>query len=180
MSVGTMSVRQMHAAVQETALRLLAAWKREDRRSGGTGGGSSAAAAAAGGAGGAGPSRTGAAAAAAAAGASASAGGAPPAPAPQPTPRPEVRVLTTDPSHSERAPSLALLEPGSSARPPRSLLHISLRAPRSGNIASVKLISMENRMNDYGDDHDHPNVDCQFVALQGVVAELPPGTRLLG
>ena len=31
---------------------------------------------------------------------------------------------------------------------------------------------------DAGDTHDHVNVDCQFVALQGWVVELPPGVAL--
>ena len=62
---------------------------------------------------------------------------------------------------------------------PRGLLPLRLVQPRTGNVASVKLIGIENRMEEWGDDHSFPNVDCQFVAFMGCVMELGPGVRLL-
>ena len=68
---------------------------------------------------------------------------------------------------------------GGGARPsPRSLLNLRLVQPRVGNVAGVKLISLENRMVEWGDEHLQPNIDCQFAAFMGCVLELSPGVHL--
>ncbi|GAX86324.1 hypothetical protein CEUSTIGMA_g13736.t1 [Chlamydomonas eustigma] len=67
----------------------------------------------------------------------------------------------------------------SSQHPPRGLLSLKLRRPRTSNMVSVKLIDIEDRMEEWGDDHGHANVDCNFVAFHGCVLELPPMVHLL-
>ena len=95
-----------------------------------------------------------------------------------------VLVLREDPSHTDVAPVLAVPPPGfrdGPARPaPRSLMRMTLAQRRTGNVAAVKLIGIEDRMDEWGDEHSHPNVDCQFVAFMGCVMELPPRVYLQG
>jgi hypothetical protein len=49
----------------------------------------------------------------------------------------------------------------------------------SGNLALVKLVNQENLMEEMQDMHEVPNMDCEYVALEGVVAALPAGLELL-
>ncbi|GAX81046.1 hypothetical protein CEUSTIGMA_g8481.t1 [Chlamydomonas eustigma] len=75
--------------------------------------------------------------------------------------------------------SVASTAAASSQHPPRGLLSLKLRRPRTSNMVSVKLIDIEDRMEEWGDDHGHANVDCNFVAFHGCVLELPPMVHLL-
>ena len=34
-------------------------------------------------------------------------------------------------------------------------------------------------LQEMGDEHDDPNVDCQYVAFRGVAVQLPPGVQLV-
>ncbi len=54
---------------------------------------------------------------------------------------------------------------------------LSFAAPHSGNVCCVKLISSENLMNDWGDDHPEPNIDVNSVQLVGALVALPAGAR---
>jgi hypothetical protein len=49
----------------------------------------------------------------------------------------------------------------------------------SGNLALVKLVSQENLMEEMMDMHDQPNIDCEYVAFEGFVAQVPGQLELL-
>jgi hypothetical protein len=44
--------------------------------------------------------------------------------------------------------------------------------PRSGNVVCVKLLNCEDRMAEYDDPAEEPNIDVQYVALRGVAVQL--------
>ena len=93
-----------------------------------------------------------------------------------------IRVLKMDPLANDVSP--ILMQPD--AQGPsfllasKNLISMQLLRPRAGNIASVKLISCEDRMREFADEHEHQNVDVQFVAFHGMTIELPPGCHLQG
>jgi hypothetical protein len=79
-------------------------------------------------------------------------------------------------------PSVHEAQHSSSAAAPHMLLRMPLsRGPRSGNVALLKLISCEDKMAEFEDPSDAPNIDVQYVALRGVAVSLDPasGLRLL-
>jgi hypothetical protein len=53
-----------------------------------------------------------------------------------------------------------------------------LCGPRSGNVAVVKLINCEDKMAEYEDPSEEPNIDVQYVALRGVSVTLDRATGL--
>ena len=68
------------------------------------------------------------------------------------------------------APPAAVCEvsPDAAGTPRHLLLAMPLAAVRVGNVALLKLISSENKMEEFDDPADEPNVDVQYVALRGV------------
>lgn len=69
-------------------------------------------------------------------------------------------------------PHVDELQLGSTSVPQHLLLRMPLTARRAGNIALLKLISCENKMEEFEDDAEQPNIDIQYVALRGVSAAL--------
>jgi hypothetical protein len=62
---------------------------------------------------------------------------------------------------------------------PHMLLRMPLLCgPRSGNVAVVKLINCEDKMAEYEDPSEEPNIDVQYVALRGVAVALDRATGL--
>lgn len=61
---------------------------------------------------------------------------------------------------------------------PACRLHVRLSKPLAGNVLLVKLVSQENLMQLFHDQHDWPNVDMAYVGLKGKVVNLPPGISL--
>ncbi|KAF8058921.1 FUBP3 [Scenedesmus sp. PABB004] len=76
-------------------------------------------------------------------------------------------------------PALHEVAPGSAPMPPHLLLRAALSRVRSGNVAVLKLIDAEDRMQEYGDVAETPNIDIQFVALRGAGLRVTaPGVAL--
>jgi hypothetical protein len=43
----------------------------------------------------------------------------------------------------------------------------------------VKLIDQEDKMDEFADAHEFPNVDCEYVSFRGLALGLPPGVSPL-
>ncbi|KAK9806131.1 hypothetical protein WJX72_002772 [[Myrmecia] bisecta] len=61
----------------------------------------------------------------------------------------------------------------------RNRLSVELSAPCAGNLALVKLISPEDLMRAWGDQHDVANIDINHVTFTGRKVSLPPGFQLV-
>ena len=62
--------------------------------------------------------------------------------------------------------------------PSVSRMVIQLRDRHAFNTAVVKLIEPEDRMAEWDDNHEGPNIDASIVAFQGKQIVLPEGLQL--
>lgn len=72
---------------------------------------------------------------------------------------------------------LTELVPDDASVPPHLLLRMPLRGVHSGNVAMLKLLSSEDKMHEYDDPAEEPNIDVQCVLLRGVAVQLQQGLQ---
>lgn len=77
--------------------------------------------------------------------------------------------------HSSQAPHAALPHARCAAA---RRLSVRLSRPVAGNAVLVKLVSQEDMMHLFHDQHDWPNIDMSHVGLSGKTVRLPPGVSL--
>jgi hypothetical protein len=62
--------------------------------------------------------------------------------------------------------------PDDASVPEHLLLRMPLRGVHSGNVTMLKLLSSEDKMHEYDDPAEEPNIDIQCVLLRGVAVQL--------
>jgi hypothetical protein len=70
---------------------------------------------------------------------------------------------------------LTELVPDDASVPQHLLLRMPLCGVHSGNVAMLKLLSSEDKMHEYDDPAEEPNIDIQCVLLRGVAVQLQQG-----
>ncbi|KAK9841414.1 hypothetical protein WJX74_005291 [Apatococcus lobatus] len=61
---------------------------------------------------------------------------------------------------------------------PRNTLQVQLQDRRSANVLCIKLISHEDRMHEWHDEHDCANIDMNHVQCIGKLVDMPLGVQL--
>jgi hypothetical protein len=72
---------------------------------------------------------------------------------------------------------LAESVPDDGSVPEHLLLRMLLRGVHSGNVTMLKLLSSEDKMHEYDDPAEEPNIDIQCVLLRGVAVQLQEGLQ---
>jgi hypothetical protein len=62
--------------------------------------------------------------------------------------------------------------PDDASVPQHLLLRMPLRGVHSGNVTMLKLLNSEDKMHEYDDPAEDPNIDVQCVMLRGVAVQL--------